>query len=101
MFRKILFVALFATTQSPVFAQDSFSFEAVNGFLIVRMLQRDKNVYVEYLSPGGDGALQCLALDAENKPMAIAEPYITQGNFIFYDLDIDLISQVICRERPY
>ena len=101
MFSKILLVTLFATAQTPVFAQDSFSFEAVNGFLIVRMEQREKDVYVEYLSPGGEGYLQCLALGLDDKPIAIAEPLVTAGNLTFRDLDFDLISQVICRHRPY
>ena len=101
MLKRILLGVILVAVQGPALAQDSFSFDTVNGFLIVRMVQQEKNVYVEYLSPGGEGYLQCLALDLESKPIAIAEPLVIAGNFTFQDLDIDTVNQVICRHRPF
>ena len=101
MLKKALFAVVIVAAQGPAMAQDSFSFDTVNGFLIVRMVQQEKNVFVEYLSPGGEGYLQCLALDLGGTPIAIAEPLVIAGNFTFQDLDIDLVSQVICRHRPF
>lgn len=74
------------------------TFDADDDVLIVRCYDTYGSAECEFLAEGGDTRiLQCVALDAEETPIAVSRSLASDSSITFIDLDVGLIAKVVCR----
>ncbi len=89
--------ALIAVAATPALAE-TIRFEADDSILIVRGRQSGTIARLEFLAEG-DGRIQCVALDAAGKPLAVETTFADLGVILFDDLSVADVANVVCQPR--
>ncbi len=76
----------------------TIAFAADDDILIVRGRDAGGDARFEFLAEG-DARLQCVALDAAGKPLAVATTWADSGFVRFDALDIRSVDRVACRRQ--
>lgn len=92
MRRAALAVFLLATPA----AAETLSFQVDDSILVVRGVQSGSYANYEIIAEGSD-PFQCIALDAQGKPLAANMTYAAMGMAIFEDLQVSDVDRVVCR----
>jgi hypothetical protein len=75
---------------------DEIVFKSDSEIMIVRGRQTMDFAIYEVLGPR-NGEIQCVALDAHSKPIAVSGGYVEHGAVMFLELNIKDVHQVVCK----
>ena len=90
-------LAALALMALPVPAHaETITFESDEEILIVRGRQTLDDARFELLGPRA-GEILCVALNIDDKPLAVETAYPDSGFVRFNEIDINTISRVVCR----
>jgi hypothetical protein len=92
------FIGLLAFTASAAAAAhaETIAFESDQDILVIRGRQSTNTAIFELVGTS-DGQIRCLALDAEDQPVASAISWAEHGDVRFRDLDVGEVERVVCQ----
>lgn len=70
---------------------------AADGFMFIRCVDMFGSASCEYLVDDRTGVLNCVAFDADSRPIASQMSLANTGQVDFIDLDFTRVRDVICR----
>lgn len=90
--------AAFALMALPAFASaETITFEADSEILVVRGFEPYPGLVQFDILGSKDGTILCVAMDAEEKPVATSIGYAEIGSISFTQIELDAIDSVACR----
>jgi len=92
------FLAALAVTLPSLLSAETITFESDEEIMIVRGVQMLSHANFELLG-NKDGQIQCVAIDANGKPLAVSTGYAEIGSIMFTDMQTSDIAKVACRYR--
>lgn len=81
-------------------AQDTFTFEAVNGFTFISMDEGGGGVRFEYITAVEAPTIMCVIVDETGQPFQIQRGIENDGEFFFEDVIADQVTdfdRIICQ----
>ena len=92
------FLAALAVTLPSLLSAETITFESDEEIMVVRGVQMLSHANFELLG-NKDGQIQCVAIDANGKPLAVSTGYAEIGSIMFTDMQTSDIAKVACRYR--
>jgi hypothetical protein len=82
---------------SPAAASDSVTITADKGLHFIRCTDMFGTASCEFIADPPSGMLTCIALNAEDKPIASAVGFAQSGSVLFPNLPAPSVARLICR----
>lgn len=91
-------LAVLAAALPGMLSAEAITFESDERIMIIRGVQLLSHANYELLG-NKDSQIQCVAMDANGKPLAVSTGYAEIGSITFTDMQTDDIAKVACRYR--
>jgi len=89
------FLLLFAATGAQ---GETITFEADNTVKFIRCVDFVGGAKCEFIAPVSDATYVCIALDADDEPLASEATYAAMGQVVFLSLDHTKVVRIVCRD---